>query len=318
MAKQFLDYWNELIGYCGESMDPDLAKTLVQRAHKDILESRTWSFLVAEGVLQAPEVVTAGTVTVNTFDTVVTTDATAKTALDAAETVNIPMSTRQFRCGITGRIYNIASYNTTTGDITLQEPFSEADVAAGSYSVFKCFYAPPTADFLRFVTVRDLTNGRPLRLDVQKIELDRRDPLRTSTEPPMVVSTYKAASDSSPLFELWPRPTSARGYVTSYQKRGIVLTDDTDTLPASIPDELLMSRAQYHLAKWCEIAKGRDPALRLTNWQFLMAESLARYNELLHKAWVRDDEIYCQNVTLDKRLVYGPPSASYMQSHDTW
>jgi hypothetical protein len=316
MAKTFLDFWNELIGYAGEGLDPSLAQTLVQRAQKDILESRSWSFLIDEGSLNAPQLISAGSVTVAQFTNTVTCDATAKTALNAV-TLSVPLGTRQFRTGVTSRIYNIDSYDSGTGVITLKEQFVDAPVTAGGYSVFKCYYEPPTpTDFIRFISVRDLTNGRPLRLGVQKKELDRRDPQRTSTEPPVCVSTYKTRADNVPLFELWPTPTSARGYVALYVKRGTVMEDDADTLPPSIPDELLMARAQYHLAKWAEMTKGRDETLKATDWRFIMAESLARYNELLLKAKKQDDEIFTQNVMYPRQLVSYPPSASWMQEHD--
>lgn len=315
MAKAFIDFYNEIIGYAREKIDPSLAKTLVQRAHRDILESRSWSFLIEEGVLQAPQSVSAGSVTVVQFATTVQLDAAAKAALNASPG-NVSIGTRQFRAGTTNRIYNIDGYNSTTGVITLKEPFSETDVTNGGYSVFKCFYSPPSQDFLRFITVRDLTNGRPLRLNVQKNELDRRDPQRTSTEPPVVVSSYKTDASGYPLFELWPIPTSNRGYVCLYVRRGIELSADTDVLPLSIPEELLMTRAQYHLAKWAEMSKGSEPDLQKTDWRFIMSESLARYNELMLKAKKQDDEVFVQNAMLSKRLVTGPPSASWLQDHD--
>lgn len=324
MAQTFYDYWNALIGYSGESLDPSLAQQLVQQAHREILDARTWSFLVEEGVLQAPDVVLSGTVSVTRFSKSVTADATAKAALDAL-TSDIAIGTRQFRVANTGRIYNISTYNSTTGVITLKEQFTEATVSGSAYSVFKCFYLPPvvnevagTIDFLRFISVRDLTNGRPLKLNVQKRELDRRDPQRTSQEPPVVVASYKADSDGNPLFELWPQPTSARGYICLYSRRGVVLQNDIDVLQYPITDELLMAKAHYHLAKWAEMNVGRDPGLRGPDWRFVMSESASRFEKLLLKAKIQDDEIMEQNVFLSKSLVTGPPSASYLQSHDTW
>jgi hypothetical protein len=321
MAKTFLDYYNELIGYSGEVLDPNLAKTLVQRAHRDILESRSWSFLMEEGVLQAPAAITSGSVTTTQFSPDVQADATAKTALDAVN-MDIPIGTRQFRIGSTTRVYNIDSYDTGTGVLTLKEPFSEPSVTDSGYSVFKCYYLPPKVDnevdFLRFVSVRDLTNGRPLRLNVHKKELDRRDPMRTSTEPPVVVAGYKADSNGDPLFELWPHPTAARAYVCLFVKKGKELEEDTDSLVYPITDELLITRAQYHLCHWAEMSKGMYPTLRGSDWRFLMGELSARFERLLLQAKKQDDEIFNQNVMMPRRLMTYPPSASYMQEHDTW
>lgn len=321
MAKTFLHHYNELIGYSGDLLSPDLARTLVQRAHRDILESRSWSFLFEEGVLQAPQSITAGSISVDQFSTQVQADADARAELDLV-TMDIPMGTRQFRVGTTTRIYNIESYDPGTGIITLKEPFSEPSLTDSSYSIFKCYYLPPKVgtrvDFLRFITVRDLTNGRPLRLNVQKKELDRRDPMRTSTEPPLVVSSFKADSNGDPLYELWPIPTAARAYVCLFTRRGQELEDDSDQLVYPLTDELLATRAQYHLCHWAEMNKGAYPTLRATDWRFLMGELSSRYERLLLNCKKQDDELMVQNVMMPRRLVTYPPSASYMQEHDTW
>jgi len=320
VAKTFLDHYNELIGYSGDVLNPDLAKTLVQRAHRDILESRSWSFLHEEGVLQAPEQIAVGTVTVTQFSTSVVVDATADAAL-AAVNMDIPMGTRQFRVGSTDRIYNIDSYDTGTLTLTLKEPYSEESASGVAYSVFKCYYLPPKVnlevDFLRFISVRDLENGRPLRLNVKKVDLDRRDPQRSSTEPPIVVSSYKPDANGDPLFELWPLPTSARAYVAQFIRRGKELTADSDRLTYPLTDELLATRAQYHLCHWAEMNKGVHATLRLTDWRFLLGELSSRYERLLLNAKKQDDEIFNQNVMFPRR--WGseyPPSASWLQTHD--
>lgn len=319
MAKTLLDHYNELIGYSGGSLDPNLAKTLVQRAHRDILDSRSWSFLIEEGVLQAPQSITTGSISVDQFSRAVQADATAKAALDAVN-MDIPLGTRQFRVGQTTRIYNIDSYDTSSGVITLKEPFSEPSLTNSGYSVFKCYYLPPMVDnevdFVRFITVRDLVNQRPLRLNVQKKELDRRDPMRTCSEPPVLVSWYKADSEGRPLFELWPTPTSARAYVCLFVRKGKELEDDRDELVYPITDELLASRAQYHLCHWAEMTKGMQPTLRLTDWRFLMGELNSRYERLLLACKKQDDEIFVQNVRQPRRWGGWPPSASWLQEHD--
>lgn len=319
MARTFLEHYNELIGYSGGFLDPHLAKTLVQRAHRDILEARSWSFLWEEGVLQAPAAITEGTVTVTQFSNQVTADATAKALLDAV-TLDIPLGRRQFRVSSTGRIYNIDSYDTGTGVLTLKENYSEASATDTAYSVFQCYYRPPTVDnavdFLRFVTVRDMDNGRLLRLGVSKRDLDRRDPQRSSTEPPVCVANYKADASGDPLFELWPLPTAARAYLCTFVRRGKELTADTDTLIYPLTDELLTTRSQYHLAHWAEMTKGMEPTLRATDWRFLMGELNSRYERLLLNCKKQDDEIMTQNVKDSERRLAWPPSASWLQTHD--
>lgn len=311
--------YNELIGYSSESLDPDLAKTLINRAYREILEQRSWSFLVAEGVLTAPEQVTAGTVAVLRFSTQVTCDATAKAALNAL-TLDIPLGTRQFRLGgAISRIYNIDSYNSTTGVITLKEPYTEVTNASASYVVFKCYYLPPLVnnqvDFLRFISVVDLVNGRKLQLGVKKQELDRRDPQRSCSTIPVLISNYKADSSGNPLFELWPHPLSAQSYVCLFSRKGAILSDDEDVVPWPLTEELVLTRAQYHLAKWAEFNKGANPLLRAQDWRFLMSDSSARYEKLLLSCKKQDDEVLTSNV-FDTHKYWGPPSASWLQQHD--
>lgn len=324
MADTFLDFYNEIQGYAGEALDVSLAQTLVQRAHREILEARSWSFLFEEGVLQAPDAITAGAVTVTQFSKTVTCDATAKAALNAADNT-VSLGSRQFRVGATNRIYNIDSYNTGTGVITLKETYTEASGAGSGYTVFKCYYSPPVKnevngviDFLRFISVRDLVNGRSLKLGVQKQEIDRRDPFRTSAVQPVAVVSYKPDDAGNPLFELWPWPSQSRGYVCLYSRRGTTLQNDADVLQYPVTGELLMAKAHYHLAKWAEMNVGRDPSLRGPDWRFILTEASQRFEKLLFQAKKQDDEIFTQNVFLNKFFTWGPPSASYLQDHDTW
>ncbi len=310
----FLEYYNELVGLV-PALSPIYAQTLVNRAWRDIQDSRSWSFLIEEGVLSAPASVTTGTVSISQGSKTLTPSATAITAWDALGAI-IPIGTRQIRFSSTGRIYNIDSYNGATAE--LKETFTETSLVDSSYTLFKCYYSAPSSDFRRFMSVVDMVDGRSLRLHLQKKQLDQQDPQRSTSEQPFCLASYKADSSGLPLYELYPHPTTARNYLALYQRQGSSLSEDTDAIPATLPTELLMARAKYHAFEWAGINGVKGVEGGAVDWRFWAAKAQKDYLELLQKAMRQDDEIFLQNVLVPHRRSFAPPSASYMQNHSNW
>src|SRR5204863_5590036 len=107
-------------------LSPFLARKLVARAWRDIRDTRTWSFLVADAALVAPNAVSAGTVAVVQGSATVQADATAQAALVVLATAaNPPVELCQFRVN-QGPIYNITAFDSGTGVITLDRIYLEA------------------------------------------------------------------------------------------------------------------------------------------------------------------------------------------------
>jgi hypothetical protein len=310
----FSDLYQELRGQI-PALSIFLAQSFVRRAWRDIRRHRAWSFLVEEGVLQCPASLTTGTVSCTQFSDQVTPDAAAIAVLDVLG-LNPAVTKRQFSLSAGAPIYNIKAYDGVT--LTLDRPYQETTVAGSAYRIFRCYYEPPAADFVRFIDVRDIQNARTIKLGMSKEELDLSDPQRTNTGDPYQLVTYKADSAQGPLYELWPHPTSQKSYVCLYHRRGTDLQDDEDTLPSIIPESLVIDRAMVYAYEWAAANAGREPTLQGVNWLALKADRMASYREELSKLIREDEEVFLQSIVV-KGSMSGfpyPLDANFLQSHD--
>lgn len=313
----YSELWNELIGHV-PSLSPFLAQRFINRAWRDIRQVKSWSFQLAEGFLIVPTTITTGTVTVTQYSTTVTPSAAALTALNAAGSHPL-LGERQFRLAPGTRIYNISAYDGAT--ITLAEEYQEASSSGAAYQVFRCYFKPPTTDFIRFISIRDLVTNYHIRLNYTQEELNRTDPQRNTTGDPLYCATYKTDSSFGPLFELWPVPQSNRSYQVLYQKRGIDLTNAVGALPAVIPDQLVLDRALYYAYRWAEGAKGSINDLQNSgsDFRYLAAEVNKNYMDELRKTIREDEDCFMQMLYVaETRTGFMTPiDANYAQNHVT-
>jgi len=324
----FADYWNELTKSVPK-LSAVLAQTLINRGWRDIIDARLWSWLVADGNLASPSLINSGTVSVTTGIKSVVANSVAKALLDAAisDPLN-PLAYRQFRLPY-GPVYNIASYDSLTGTITLDRVYTEVPNATASFLVYRCYYRPPSTDFIRFMAVIDPLNGYPLNLRryQTKAHLDRVDPQRGSQGQAYYVANYGLDPLLNvPMFEFWPHPTVVQTFQCWYQRKGLDLSDTND-LPPSIPVDLLMMRGRYRAYEWAMANQGAFPELRGVNWSYLMStldesrrgRGVANsYTTALQRAKKIDEEIMVRNVIIPARArgFAFPIDAAFIQSHD--
>jgi len=320
VAKTFTNFWNELKGDV-PALSPFKAQDLVQRAWREVRDSRRWSFLVDSGVIYTPASVTAGTVAVSQFSASVVGNAAAKAVWDTLilHASGIDITKRQFRVSTTP-IYNINAYDPATITLTLDRMYMEASAPASSYEMLRCYVESPTSDFLRWESLVDPVNQfrfRKKNLHRFRTELDRIDPRRSASGTPYMMASYKAKSDGTPMWEMYPAPTSEITYVASYSRRGTDLAAG-DTLPAVIPDELLMSRARFLLYVWCGANESRFAELQGTDWLRLRREEDATYKALLTRAKSNDDELWPANWSESEEdgQYLGVLDANWLQQHD--
>ena len=350
MPTTFYQLWNNLIGEVGTDLPAPRAKRIVQQAWRDVLNARPWSFLLREGYIIAPGVIT-GNITFTQYASTAVPDATLKTTLDALATPP-SITRRSIRLASSGGavspsnpIYDIYGYDPTApGTITLHRPYEEAS-ALQSVNIFRRWFLPPydengneTTDFMRFLTVRDPNNNWWLDLTKAKRYLDMIDPNRTSTGTPFMLVEGPAATTAypgvsfdgplqpgAPLYELYPHYTSTaqKVYLCAYQAYGKDLSDDfgsvSSVLPPYINDDLVGGKARLYGYRWAEINKGKIPSLQKTNWLALMQDAEARYKEDYLEARKVDEEHYKQNWIPKLSRPYSsypfPFGADYMQTH---
>ncbi len=297
-----------------------LAKKLVNRAWRDILDERLWTFTVEEGAFLAPQLITSGLVTVTLGSKSVVGDATAKVAWDAIalDTVN-PITKRQFRLNTSGPLYNIVVYAPVTTTLTLDRVYLEPTQATINYRIYRTYFEPPD-DFRSFITMVNHVDGYPLRLHWTRKEIDIRDPVRGAHGLAYYFSSYKVKADGRPIYEAWPHSTSERPYNFLYQRIGVALTETggaTDSIAATLNADVLIQRSLFHTYQWAEANRGRYPELRGADWRYLRSDARANYERVLQEARVKDEEIFLQNYVIPYIAQYGSPiDAKFAQAHD--
>jgi len=332
MAENFLSYTNNLKNWV-PFIPVELCKLLVNRARRDIYDSRLWSFLVVESQLTSPPLVSAGSATFTQYSNQVTGDATASTAWTGLGNPFITM--RQIRQS-GGPIYNITAADFTVPAavvLTIDRMYQETSGAGLAYNIYQCYYPPtdpttnaPTADFVKWLSVYDPINGYPLKLNSTQQWLNSADPQRGAVGQPYQVVTYKdmmdVNGDSIPYFELWPHPTDGVSRKCFYKKGGLDFRAPTDALPSELSVELLEVRARYRAYEWAEANKGSHPELQKTNWMAMRVELMnprdrSSYPYLLRKAQTEDENRAPINFV--KALNAGwrfPIDSNFLQAHD--
>jgi hypothetical protein len=297
----FVDLYSELRGQVAK-LPITFAKTLTNRAYRDIRESFLWSFNLFESSWSSPALVTAGTVTVVQGSASVTFDATAIAALLASQTATptSPITTRQFRVSI-GGIYSLISFDFGTGIATLDRIYGEASAAGSAYQVYQAYYVPPMKDFLSWISVRNPSTFFSLNLTQTRKWVDARDPQRMvygypSHVVPFAIDLRGAGTPNAsatlgfPMFELWGQATAPYVYQCYGIRRGIDLSLPTDTLPIQIGDDLVLAKAKALAYEWAEANKDTLPRAAGPDYKFLIGQSQEEYKSLLKKYRKQDRE----------------------------
>ena len=313
------DYASYIKGYVPE-IDFLLAQEIVNKAWKDIRECRMWSWLRGVGVFIAPQNITAGRVSVVQFSPTVTLDATATTALTGL--TNPLVGQRQFRSG-QGPVYNIKSLLGST--LTLDRPYLEGTAASQSYQVYRCYYTPADSagnfitDFLKFKVIFNPVDGYAIvgpNLNITRAELDARDPTRGAQDLAYLVAGYDVDANGNPRYELWPHPTSSKGYVYLYQRRGLDLSATVD-IPTQFSPHVLKERALEYAYDWAIVNQSRFPALKGVDFRLAKAETNRKYERMLLDARRNDDNLMLDSWIPDfQNIGFGPIDSKFFQSHD--
>lgn len=177
------------------------------------------------------------------------------------------------------------------------------------------------SDFLSWIVILNAQDGYAIvgeNLRISRGEIDARDPTRGAQDLAYTASVYKADANGYPIYELWPHPTSQRGYIASYRRRGIPLSNTQD-IPGTFPANVLVTKAKNLAYDWAIVNAGRFPELRGVDWQLAKAENQRRYDRDLQMAKVKDDELFEQNYLPNLRdyLNFGPIDSAFFQNHDS-
>lgn len=296
----------------------DYARTLINRAWRQVRESALWSFNILEFSWISPPQVTTGTANITQGATTGTFDASAIAALNASVTLYSPITSRQFRVAF-GGIYNIIQYNSVTGAFTLDRPFGDQGGAAITFQIYQVYYTPPVKDFLALFSVRNPQMFMTLDLSKTRAWLDATDPQRTWYQFPSKVIKFgtdqRGAGTSTPsatlgypLYELWGQPLQLFTYQVYGCRKGADLSAATDTLPPAVGEDLVLSRAKAYAYEWAEANKDMVPRASGPDFRFLIGQSLDVYQKLLVQYRRQDRELvnnYLRLAQMNERQAVG-------------
>jgi len=283
-----------------------------------------------------PTLISDGTATFTLGSTQVVGDAVAKAAWNAI--VPPPLITQRQIRNPSYNLYNIVGYDPNTGTITLDRPWMEPAATgfgygqggygqggyggSGAYApywMYQAYYPAPVADFKRFVTIQDFTNGWYLDFSSYKAKqeyLAYEDPQRTIFQDSIRVVPWGA--DQRPnsatlgwmLFELWPHQTAQLPYSLYFVRNGSLLSNPSDTVPYPLTDELVLWRAKEMVYEWKESQKGEDAQRGAgANWQFLMKAARLEYEDRLKDIRAKDRDLldaFMRKIIRQKNTIGAP------------
>lgn len=331
------DLYSELSGYL-PGLSPLLTEKFIQRAWRQIRDTRVWSFLTVDDSVVCPAQIIAGTIAIHKFVNTVTADATASAAIAAVGlSVEVPFTYLSFRfgSGATSQIYNIVDVDQTDPTaliFTLDRVVVEPTDATSAYICYRPYVAGPVSDFLRWISVVDMNNGWALNLDYSSAAFDGVDPQRQAFGQAYNLGFYKPSTDtpSVPLYELWPGPTEGQNFYVRYRRIGTDFSSPTDVQPTLIPDQLIVQYAlAYYAYPWARMNAGHFPALSKVNWSAAISDAMAMIHGhrgtsnvgLLQEAKRQDDNQSVSSVwNRGHHLRQGPKfpfpvDSNFIQSH---
>lgn len=135
---------------------------------RDASERRDWSWLVAQGQIDFPDVYATGSVTIVQGENSV--------AITGGE-FTPDMVGLQLRAGNTTPIRTIVTYEDST-HVTLDKPWLSASVTNTSFEVYRAYITVPD-NFKKFISVIDPQQPRVIGTSATAADIDRVDPQRT-------------------------------------------------------------------------------------------------------------------------------------------
>ena len=211
--------------------------------------------------------------------------------------------------------------------LTLDRLYRETTVVGTDATVFRQFYQPTSSDFARLDHLLDPITGYEFAWEKgTPDEIDRVDPQRASNgNPYRIYFNHFDSTTGLPVYELWPIPAYQRAYIAHVWLRGTDFTEDTDTLPFQVPEELLLMRARLVAYEWAMVS---DPdwrrrqsyanALGYVRSKYSTEGQPGRPLGLLDRALLQDRSVYRKSfIRRQRQRPMGYPiDSAFAQSHD--
>ena len=229
--------------------------------------------------------------------------ATAGTTLTSSSLTGM-----QFRTDESSPVFTVTSVQNAS-QLTINLPWGYSNLTNVNYQIVKSYFtlAPDLKDLLFMI---DAYQGIPLRIHVSVMEINWRDPQRSSTGPPLAVVDLAPSAGGSMQYELWPWQFGPYQLGFIYQKQWPDMLNDTDRPPWFINPSVFMYGALADALNFKANEKDvyHNPKLAMHYEQRFMAG--------LEDAKNADEGKFQRAFDFNFEQLFGSAGANFWQSHD--
>ena len=281
-----------------------LAQRLINERYAAALDRRAWSALRTEATFDIAAPISTGTVSA--------TQGSATLTFSGAGLTSAVVG-RQIKVNNQAPILTITALDVGLQTATVTPAWPLANTSGTVYTIANYYVSPPD-DFKAFVTIVDPVRQWQLRANVTAAEINAWDAARVNVGDPWVVADLRF-SDARPQYELWPGPSTQRGYLYVYQRQGAQLLEDDDEPIYPFRGTELIKGALADLTKWPGTPSSPNPLFE--NAAALYPIYQRDWEEQLGQLERQDDNIYLSSWTLGYygNLPYAPMDSRWMQTH---
>jgi hypothetical protein len=174
----------------------------------------------------------------------------------AAETIlRSSLAGLQLRTGFTP-FYTVTGILTST-TLLIDLPWATATATLQNYTI-GLVYASLGQDFKMPLSMVNLDRHYQMSFHIPKAFLDYSDPRRTVTQTTFILAHHAPDPGGSPLYELYPRPTSQQAFPYFYIRAWDALISDYDILPNGIRSDVIVKRVKSDAARWPQHKLAQD------------------------------------------------------------
>lgn len=215
---------------------------------------------------------------------------------------------QQFRLDESNPIFTVTSVQ-NANQLTLDLPWGNAAVTNSAYQIVKAYFtfAPDLKDLLFCI---DAIQGIPLRIHVSVMEINWRDPQRSSTGPPLSVVDLAPSAGGSMQYELWPWQFGAYQLGFIYQKQWPDMLNDTDRPPWFINPSV------FYYGALADALNFKVNEKDIYHNPKLAAYYEQRFMQGLEDAKNADESKFQRAFDFNFEQLFGSAGANFWQNHD--
>lgn len=155
---------------------------------------------------------------------------------------------RQFRVNSNTPFLTATGFTSATRMLT-DMPWAYSTLTGQSYEITMVFVSLGQ-DVKELLTMVNPQMQFQFQINGQKAMLDAQDPRRNVASMSWILAYHSVDPAGSPLYEIYPRPTSVGAFPYFYMQAWPPLVEDNDILPNGIRSDILVKMGMMEAARW--------------------------------------------------------------------